>query len=344
MKKRVLYLDVLKVIASIAVVLIHWISEYWYDLDINSSNFVILTFMDSLIRFCVPAYLMISGALFLRDDKDVTIKDIFKRYIPRILIIFIFWNIVYNLLNVFIIKKSVFNFSVLFDIVLKTFMGKGIFQLYFLPTIIGFYLCVPILKLVTKRENRDILKYFIFFLLAVNVLNTIFNITINRSLYYPILFDGYILYFIIGYYLYTFEISKKNTKLIYLSGFISFLIIFLGTIFYSKYTLNHEEIFFKYASFNVIIYSSSIFLLIKNIISDKNSIKISNISKVYFGIYLIHGLVIGVIEFTHILKNIPVVIGVILGTIITYLISYICILIGLKIPVVKSLISLERNK
>ena len=63
--KRIVYFDLLKVISAFAVVFIHVISEFWYDLDINSSYFIILTVIDSLLRFAVPIYLMISGALFL---------------------------------------------------------------------------------------------------------------------------------------------------------------------------------------------------------------------------------------------------------------------------------------
>ena len=38
MKKRVLYFDLLKAIAIIFVILIHVISEYWDNLDVNSNK------------------------------------------------------------------------------------------------------------------------------------------------------------------------------------------------------------------------------------------------------------------------------------------------------------------
>src|SRR5574344_2326895 len=104
--KRLWYFDVLKIISAIAVVLIHVISEYWYALDINSINFKILTILDSCCRFCVPIYLMISGALFLDENKIIDLKYLFKHYILRIFLIFIICNLIYSLLNITILQNG----------------------------------------------------------------------------------------------------------------------------------------------------------------------------------------------------------------------------------------------
>ena len=98
MNKRVIYFDILKAIAIIFVILIHVVSEHWDTLDVNSGSFVSLSLLDSVSRFCVPLYFMISGAIFLNEEKKITIKDILKKYIPRILLIFIFWNMAYTLI------------------------------------------------------------------------------------------------------------------------------------------------------------------------------------------------------------------------------------------------------
>ena len=71
MKKRIVYFDVLKVITCFMVIMIHVISRTWYVLDLKSNEFTFLTILDSICRCAVPIYLMISGAIFLNEDKNI---------------------------------------------------------------------------------------------------------------------------------------------------------------------------------------------------------------------------------------------------------------------------------
>ena len=129
MKKRVIYFDILKAIAILFVILIHAVSEHWDTLNVNSGSFVSLSLLDSISRFCVPVYFMISGAIFLNDDKNITIKDILKKYIPRILLIFIFWNMAYSLIYNYI-NDRVIDFAFISKTFLHTLLGEGVFHLY----------------------------------------------------------------------------------------------------------------------------------------------------------------------------------------------------------------------
>lgn len=344
MKKRVLYFDILKVIAIFFVIFIHVISEYWKNLNVKDINFLILTILDSISRFCVPIYFMISGALFLNEDKKVTIKDVLKKYVPRVLVIFIFWNLVYNFLNI-IVNKEIIDINIILEIIKNTLLGKGIFHLYFLPIISGYYLCLPILKQVTKKENKNILKYLIIILFIFLGLKGVLSYLFNISISYSILFSGYLIYFILGYYLNTFEISKKNTNIIYALGFIGLIITSVCTIYYSMHN-NLTEVFFKYNSFNVIMYSSAVFLFAKNNFNKFNEKLLNVLSKVNFGMYLIHGLILGLLEYVGIFKlidSISISLSVIINSIIIYILSFIVVFILDKIPFIRRLVSLERR-
>ena len=65
-KSRVYYLDVLRVIACMAVVMIHASAPY-LGKDIGSFNFWVGNVLDSLSRIAVPLFVMISGALMLDE-------------------------------------------------------------------------------------------------------------------------------------------------------------------------------------------------------------------------------------------------------------------------------------
>ena len=279
MKKRVLYFDILKAIAIVFVILIHVISEYFSTLSVSSVDFLVLTILDSISRFCVPVYFMISGALFLNEEKKITIKDVLKKYIPRILLIYVFWNLVYSFLDL-IVNKATITCSTVGNIILDTILGKGIFHLYFLPIIIGFYLCAPIIKNITKKENRNILKYLLVILFVFLGFSGVLRYLFNISISYSILFGGYLIYFILGYYLNTFEISKRNTRIIYILGFIGLLITSICTLIFSKVN-GITEVFFKYNSFNVIMYSAAIFLFAKNNFTRFSSARFNASSREY---------------------------------------------------------------
>ncbi len=339
MKKRVVYFDILKVISCFLVILIHVISRNWYTLELKSSNFLILTILDSICRCAVPIYFMISGAIFLDQNKDIKIKDILKKYVLNIFLIFIFWNIIYSVLDLIINKNEIINFNVIKNIFISTITGKGIFHLNFLVIIIGFYLCVPILRQITKKENKKIIEYFIILLFIFTCVPSILNL-FNINLKYPILFTGFTLYFILGYYLNTFELKKKYRYIIYFWGIICLVLTPILTMNDSLVSNIHSEKYFYYGSFNIYIYSASLFLLFKEIFKNKEESKLlQEMSKIYFGVYLIHGLVLGVLIKCGIFNiNINLSVKTIIISLIVFIISFMCSFIISKIPLIKRLI------
>ena len=86
-RKRIAYLDSLRVVAILAVIMIHVAAQNWYSQDVNSAAWKAFNFYDSISRWSVPAFVMISGALML--DKDISIKKLYTQKIPRLLIAFL---------------------------------------------------------------------------------------------------------------------------------------------------------------------------------------------------------------------------------------------------------------
>lgn len=339
MKKRIVYFDVLKVITCFMVIMVHVISRNWYVLDLKSNEFIFLTILDSICRCAVPIYLMISGAIFLNEDKDMKIKDIFKKYILNIFLIYLFWNMIYSVLSVLVYGNKLINVKVIKDIFVSTILGNGVFHLKFLVTILGFYLCVPFIRCITKKENKNLLQYLIVLLFIFTCTPSILTV-FNINLKYPILFTGFTLYFILGYYLNTFEMNKKCRYIIYALGLISLIITPILTINYSNLNSIHSQRFFEYGSFNIYLYSASLFLLFKNIFNKKEETKVLNgLSKLYFGVYLIHGLVLGLLMKLNVFGlNMNLNIKTIIISCFVFIISLIVSFVLSKIPFVKRLI------
>ena len=74
---RVVCLDCLRVIASFAVVLIH--VSAWFALNRPLVGVNCYNILGDMVRWCVPIFVMISGALFLDSKKDI--KEIYQKNI-----------------------------------------------------------------------------------------------------------------------------------------------------------------------------------------------------------------------------------------------------------------------
>src|SRR5665647_855009 len=89
-----LWLDNLRVIATIGVIFIHVSSDYAPSSGtVSAYNFWVGNLFDSASRFSVPIFVMISGALLL--PKDYGISIFLKKRMTRLLLPFLFWSMFY---------------------------------------------------------------------------------------------------------------------------------------------------------------------------------------------------------------------------------------------------------
>ena len=75
---RVLWLDICRIAATFAVIFLHISGTALYT-DIIDYDWLVSSVADSLVRWAVPVFVMISGALFLNPQKEVSIKNIIKK-------------------------------------------------------------------------------------------------------------------------------------------------------------------------------------------------------------------------------------------------------------------------
>ena len=79
-RKRLYYLDVLRVIACIMVIVIHVSSDYIYMGDnAAGSSYIIGIVVNTMSRSCIGLFLMISGALVLK--KSTSLSNVIKHSI-----------------------------------------------------------------------------------------------------------------------------------------------------------------------------------------------------------------------------------------------------------------------
>lgn len=65
---RTVYFDYLRVFAIFAVIILHISASNWHTTDVNGFEWQVFNFFDSITRWCVPIFIMISGSLFLNRN------------------------------------------------------------------------------------------------------------------------------------------------------------------------------------------------------------------------------------------------------------------------------------
>ena len=99
--------------------------------------------------------------------------------------------------------------------------------------IVGIYLITPLLKVFVKNAKKEIEYFLILWLYAsvvVNLVKYYYPINFNIELFYV---TNYVGYFLLGYYLSNFDISKKWRNISYIGGFVGFISTFFITYFYT---------------------------------------------------------------------------------------------------------------
>ena len=73
MREKIIWIDNLRVIATIAVIMLHVSAPILYKYG-SISNYIwnIGNLFDGMVRWCVPIFFMLSGALLLNEDLEIS--------------------------------------------------------------------------------------------------------------------------------------------------------------------------------------------------------------------------------------------------------------------------------
>ncbi len=335
-EKRVIYLDILRVFAIIAVIMLHTSAQNWNTTVPSSLEWNVFNVFESCSRWGVPIFVMISGAIFLDNSRTITIKKIFFNNIKRLIIVYLVWDFIYATLYC---QKSLDNW-------IERFVD-GHFHLWYLPTLIGLYIITPVLRKIV--EDKKITEYFLVLAILFNFvipyflklsifqpLNTLYsNINFRLTL-------GFSFYYMCGYYLHIGDISKKFRYLIYIFGIIGFIMTIAGSAYLSIKSGTPNSVLYHNFSPTIMAESLFVFTVVKTYthkINDKVKSGLFKISKYCFGIYLIHALILEILRyngFTTLVMN-PILAVPCIGVIV-FLISLLISIVINHIPILKKYI------
>ena len=82
------YIDVLRVVSSIAVIAIHVIIYYIPAFKVHSIPWTVLMSGKAITQFAVPVFFMVSGASIFSSTREETYANFIKRRLTKIAIPF----------------------------------------------------------------------------------------------------------------------------------------------------------------------------------------------------------------------------------------------------------------
>lgn len=337
--KRILSFDCLRILALFFMIQVHVSAQNWSTVDVISRDWKIFNFYNSIGRWTILVFTMISGALFLR--RHHTIEKIIKKNVWKLVLAFLFWSPFYAIV-------SWLQGAEIREVIIQVFRGQT--HMWYLFMIAGLYLIVPVLEKLT--EDRKIIEYFL-------LLSLIFTFIIPQSITVLSVFSfelseaiktiqgyigfhltlGYVSYFILGYYLSTYQLSVKIRTMIYGLSFVGFITTILLSSWISVKNQSPSEMFYGAFTINILLESLGIFVLFQNLIPRltipaKLEVIIMKVSERCFGIYLVHIFVLRQLKTVvglntlsfHPLISVPVI------TIIVFILSYIIVAFISYIP------------
>lgn len=152
--ERVIWLDWMRVAACLMVMVVHATEPFYLGGDgsliLTRTDAFWASFFDSLVRACVPLFIIASS--YLQFPLHYSSEEFFRRRAVRILVPFVLWTVVYAL----VWGSPVQNFK---DLLLNFNYAAG--HLWFVYMLVGVYLLMPLLSPWAERVGRTELRIYL---------------------------------------------------------------------------------------------------------------------------------------------------------------------------------------
>lgn len=291
-------LDFLRALASFGVVLLHMagpiVSGYS---GIATPSWWFSNVIDSMVRWSVPVFFMISGYLYLKDVRCYPV--FFKKKLTRVGVPLLFWSVFFVCLSVCYEGERISFFYFL-----RTFvLGSCYFHLWFLYALIGLIVSVPILYAFWEKfGDRGIKLYLIIWFIVTSVspfINKLLLVVKGVELvsYFDFfIFFGYSGFLFLGALLGKIRFTTRLAVLAFFSFVVACIVTLYGTYWVSSIAKEFNQSFYSYTSPVTVIMACSIYIVILMAAQCVASIEKMKwlvrfchyLGKTSFGVYLMH--------------------------------------------------------
>lgn len=290
---RVLYYDVLNILACVAVLMLHFNDEaHHFE---RSASWLGALVVECVFYWAVPIFFMLSGATLLRYRERYGTRTFLSKRFWRTAVPFVVWS-----LGALVWKVSTSQMPAPMGPrkVIGLVLNAHVLDVYwfFIP-LFALYLAFPILSCLADGRRDRMLWYGVGVAFVCNsvlpCVLPIWGIQYNVEFMSPV-FSLFTIYPILGYLLSKRQLTRPQRYAVYLAGLFALVLRYGYTVGMSWGTGKLDQSLWGYTYFPCVLLSIAVFVLAKQIrwqavFRTPRSVRIlSKLAGCSFGVYLEH--------------------------------------------------------
>jgi surface polysaccharide O-acyltransferase-like enzyme len=287
------WLDRLRLWAILAVVVIHAIGTATRESGTgwHTAPWWFANFINSACLWCVPVFVMVSGALMLDPSRRAYGHHFLRRRMSKILVPLAFWVGVY-----LVFQRQFYGIDLSWSDTWKSLAsGDPFLQLYFLFIVAGLTLLTPVLRRLITHSSRRELQVFTAVALGFGLAEHAFRELGGGSLNAVTRCLPYVGYYLAGHLLATATISPRQQQLARRLAVVGWLATAFGSGFLAAYYgwTTGGYFLYDYLSPTVMLMSLALFVGARGWRPKRISVRrLRQYGGATFGVFLIHPLLL----------------------------------------------------
>lgn len=280
-----------RAIAAIAIVLIHTVSAFvsTFGADLSVGGKILYYSVQNNMMWAVPCFLMVSGALLLNPNREITLKKLYSKYFLRVALALVIFGMLYYLYEC-LAEGAELSLSAAGTALYNLFAGKTWNHMWYLYCLLGLYMLLPMFKLVTQTADRKQIRYLLIIFLILRSLISLLDMFGIECGIYLHLGTIYPFYLFLGYYLRRWK--QKTPTILYWAAFVTATLLIIGVNFL-QYTFDLSPLsrLYAYNSILVILQAYGLFGILFGIKAEKVPFiqsALLTLDDTSFGVYLVH--------------------------------------------------------
>lgn len=295
------------------------------------------------LYWAVPCFIMVTGALLLRPDKQIGYKKLFGKYIARALKAILVFGVL------FVVLEAIFNpamrtWPAFLGGVYEVFTGGTWAHMWYLYCLLGLYLLLPAYKKVAAASDERDIRYLLIVYGTFQSLLPLLGIWNIPCGFYIHVSSIYPFWLFLGYYLYNWggRLPRRAYAVMALAA--SAALAALTYVRMSR-SLAVLDVFFSYSSPLVILQAAGVAGWTFRCSQDgfpKLKRALAHIDRHSFGIYLIHMAYVRLLyKYLHFdpyalgLGGAP---GILVTVAFAFVLAYLTDMVMKKLPVFKTIV------
>ena len=341
-RPSIFYIDFLRFIAAFAVIAIHVLGPFreLYG-QIPDLEWLAAAGINSVTRWAVPVFMMISGALLLSTERAFNCEEYLSKRVVKVVVPFVGWTLIYAIIGGFMVNDvftATWSSSETIRLIEDSPNDPVWYHLWFFYDFIPLYFVIPFLLPLLKKMSPELNKLIVVVFMILFLMNWLKVDSFLQQNF--ILYTGYL---ILGWYLFNRDNTQQLRNWLIL-GVAMLVFNFFGTWVMAIESGKYSSFFMGYKTLNTVIIGAMIFVLAQTYahhIKGRACTLISIFSKYSLGIYLLHPIILIPVRdlnngfYSFFASNwlaIPII------TMLVMIISLLCTMLMAKIPFIKRLL------